>query len=183
MKLKRTCGCIATVILVSGIGLSGQALDPKLAFLEPLVNRDWRGMMTAPDGSAEWETTCRFETAWAGKVIRYSRATPVRASYEEGFIYWDDTVRKPAFFFIHSGGVFRTGFVSAADGVVTFEGRMTWPSPPADPGIKQRYDFRNTFEFTSSSEMTDRWFQNAFGPWRPGHVVTFKAEERTSGSR
>jgi hypothetical protein len=26
--------------------------------------------------------------------------------------------------------------------------------------------------------MIDRWFQNAFGPWRPGHVIEF-AEIKT----
>jgi len=31
--------------------------------------------------------------------------------------------------------------------------------------------------------MTDRWFQNAFGPWRPGHVITFKAAMKAPGSR
>jgi hypothetical protein len=29
--------------------------------------------------------------------------------------------------------------------------------------------------------MVDKWFQNAFGPWRPGHVVNFKASALSTG--
>ena len=46
---------------------------------------------------------------------------------------------------------------------------MTWPAPPPNPNVKQSYDFKNTFTFVSATEMIDKWSQNAFGPWRPGH--------------
>jgi hypothetical protein len=133
------------------------------------------------ESSAEWKTTCTCKVLWEGKVIKYSRATAERNSYEEGFIYWDDMAKKPAFFFIHSGGAFSSGFVSSDRNVITFKGKMTWPAPAPNPGVKQSYDIKNTFEFVSATEMVDRWFQDAFGPWRPGHVVNFKASALSTG--
>jgi hypothetical protein len=184
MTLRRISGLACFLLLISGLGLRGQVLDPKLSPLEPLLNKDWRGILKAPDGSAEWATACRFEAVWGGQVIKYSRTTPERKSVEEGYIYWDDVAKKPAFFSIQSSAVFMTGFISVDKKVITFEGRMTWPTPPPNPQVKQSYDFRNTFEILSDSEMVDRWFQNAFGPWRPGHVITFRAgkeSDRDSG--
>jgi hypothetical protein len=174
MASKRTIGLVLALVVLTGLSQAGPGLDPKLAPLEPLLHKDWRGMLKAPDGSAAWETACRFEPVWAGKVIKYTRTTPERDSVEEGYIYWDDPAQMLAFFSIQSGGVFSTGFVSIDQKLITIRGRMTWPAPPPNPGVKQSYDFRNTFELLSESEMVDRWFQNAFGPWRPGHVITFR---------
>lgn len=171
-------GIILTLVM---LGLAeathGQTLDEKLAPLNPLVNKSWEGMMKAPDGSAEWKTVCKYEAIWAGKVVRYTRSTPDRNGHEEGFIYWDDTVKKIAFFSIHSSAVFQQGFVSADKQVITFEGTMTWPAPSPNPQVKQTYDFKNTFEVSSESRMIDKWFMNAFGPWRPGHVIEFRAAQ------
>ena len=149
------------------------SLDPRLKLIEPLVNRKWTGLMKAPDGSASWKSIRIWEIIWKGKAIKYSNSVPELNSYEEGFIYWDDIIKKPAFFSLHSRGVYQSGFISADKNVINFEGKMTWPTPPSDPGIKQSYDFKNTFEFVSPMEMVDKWFQNAFGPWQPGHIVAF----------
>lgn len=158
------------------------ALDPHLAPLAPLLNKEWRGTMKSVDGSPDWEVVCRFESVWTGKAVKYYRSAPAQKNEEEEtFLYWDDIAGKIAFFSIHSGGTFRTGYVTAEGDTLTFEGRMTWPSPPPDPRVNQAYDFRNTFTFTSGEEMIDRWFQNAFGPWRPGHEIVFKAAAKSAG--
>jgi hypothetical protein len=41
---------------------------------------------------------------------------------------------------------------------------------------ERTFEFRNTFEFAAGGKMTDRWFQNAFGSWRAGHVIELTAE-------
>jgi hypothetical protein len=168
-------GLALAVILACPLLGKGQALDPKLAALEPLLNKEWTGRMKAPDGSAEWEVLLRYEAVWGGRVVKYARMAPAQNSSEEGFLYWDDIAKKIAIFAVHSSAVFSTGFVSAEKNGLTFEGRMTWPAAPPNPGVKQSYDFKNTFEFLSATELVDKWFQNAFGPWRPGHVISFQA--------
>lgn len=181
MSAKRRCGLALCILLALCPPLFSQALNPRLAPLEPLLDREWKGMLPSPDGSEAWEQTCRFESIWDGKVIRYLRSTPAINSYEEGFLYWDDIARKIAFFSIHSSAVYCRAFLSVEKNVITFEGKMSWPAPPANPGVKQSYDFRNTLELVSDSAMIDRWFQNAFGPWRPGHVISFRSEGKNSG--
>ncbi|MBE0665469.1 MAG: hypothetical protein IH584_06560 [Candidatus Aminicenantes bacterium] len=167
-------GIILAAILIPCAASAGD-LDENLKIIEPLLNKKWVGELKAPDGSAAWETVCQYQAVWNGKVVKFTRTTAERDSFEEGFIFWDDIAKKPAFFSIHSKAIFSNGFVAADKNVISFEGKMTWPAPPPNPDIKQSYDFKQTFEFISATEMVDKWFQNAFGPWRPGHVVNFKA--------
>lgn len=160
-------------VLATAVGT--QTLDPRLAALAPLLNKEWKGVMKSLDDSPDWEVVCRFHPVGSGSLVKYDRRTAGRDDFEEGYFYWDDMEKKIACFAVHSGGSHRTGFIKAEGGTVIFEGRMVWPSPPPDPRVKQAYDFRNTFEFATPTEMTDRWFQNAFGPWRPGHEIVFRA--------
>jgi hypothetical protein len=163
--------------VITPAALWADGIDPRLSPLKPLLDRQWEGTMNAPDGSTAWKVLCRYEAVWQGKVIKYTRTTVGQDSVEEGTIYWDDVSKKIAFFTFHSSGVFAVGFVSVEKNVITFEGKMTWPAPPPNPEVKQCYEFRNTFSFGSESQMTDSWFQNAFGPWRPGHVIAFSAKD------
>ena len=181
MADKRVCGLFLAAFFVLRSGLFGQALDPKLASLEPLLDKEWRGLMKAPDGTAEWEVVCAYRALWDGKAVRYTRTVADLQNAEEGTIYWDDTAKKIAFFSLQSNAVHSSGFLTVEKNVITFEGKMTWPAPPPEPGVKQAFDFRNTFELVSESEMVDKWSQNAFGPWRPGHVISFKAQKERAG--
>jgi len=174
-------GFALIVFLALQVPLPGQTIDPRLASLEPLLNKDWRGLMKAPDGSAEWEVVCTYRPVLDGKAVKVARTSAAQNSFEEGIIYWDDPAGKIAFFSIHNSAVFSSGFVSVDKDLIVFEGRMTLPAPPPKADIRQSFDFRNTFELVSESEMVDRWFQNAFGPWRPGHVISFRAKRTQTG--
>ena len=182
MTKGRALAIILSLSLALPLELPGQTLHPKLAPLEALLDKDWRGLMKAPDGTADWEVVCVFRALWDGKAVRYTRTVAELKSSEEGTIYWDDMAKKIAFFSIQSNAAHSSGFLTVEKNVITFEGKMTWPAPPPDPGVKQSFDFRNAFELLSESEMVDQWFQNAFGPWRPGHVISFKARKEPSGA-
>jgi len=65
------------------------------------------------------------------------------------------------------------GYVVFEQGVLTVQGVITFPD--------RTFEYGNTFEFTLEGKMIDRWFQNAFGPWRPGHVIEF-AEKKSNGT-
>jgi hypothetical protein len=176
MYPKKALILILSLSLAAYVSQAGQKADPRLSPLEPLLNKTWVGALKAPDGSAEFKVVRRFEAVWDGKVIKYTKTNLDLNNSGEGYIYWDDISKKPAFFFIENSGVFLKGFISAENNLFTFEGAMTWPQP--NPQGEQSFEFRNTFEITSESEMTDRWFHNAFGPWRRGHVIKFKAEDK-----
>jgi ketosteroid isomerase-like protein len=162
---------VLVCLFVVNIGVSGQDIDPRLKPLKPLLDKTWEGILKAPDGSAEFRVVRTFEGLDGGKVIRFTKINKDRNGYGEGFIYWNDIEKKTAFFFIEKGGVLLSGFLAADGGTITFEGQMTWPQPM--PQGKQSYDFKNTFELISETEMIDSWFHNAFGPWRPGHRISY----------
>jgi hypothetical protein len=165
---------IVSICVTASLTFSRTEIDSRFGPLEPLLGKTWVGALKAPDGSAEFRVERRFEAVWEGKVIRCTKINRDLDNSGEGYIFWDAVAKKPAFFFIENSGVFLKGFVSAENKCITIEGRMTWPQ--ANPQGKQSFDFRNTFEITSETEMTDRWFHNAFGPWRPGHEITFEAD-------
>jgi len=156
--------------------LSGQDIDEKLASLKPFLNKTWIGEFKSPDGIVIAVTIRTFEAIADGRIIKLTTRNEGIESWGEGFFYWDDIAKKIAYFFIESNGVFLTGFVTAEGNIITIEGTMTWPQQK-DPNIKQSYDFRNSFEFTSDGKMVDRWYMNAFGPWRYGHVIEFMTKE------
>jgi len=144
---------------------TGQTLSENLKILEPLVNKHWVGEMKAPDGSRMFKTDRNFQVVWDGSVVKYTSSIPEIDSFSEGYFYWDRKAQKLAAFILSSRGVVQHGTVSVENGVVTVQGTMVFP--------EQTFDYKNTFEFTPDGKMIDRWFQNAFGPWRPGHVIEF----------
>jgi len=155
--------------------LISQELNQNLQILKPLLNKTWEGKLKAPDGSAEFSVIRTFELMGKGNIIKCTSTNHDLGGYGEGYFYWDDIEKKIAFFFIESSGVFEKGYVTVEDNIITIEGKMTWPTQ-VNPQVKQSYNFKNTFEIISDTLMIDRWFMDAFGPWRAGHVIELYAE-------
>jgi len=164
-------------ILFNG-NLISQEINQNLQKLKPLLNKNWVGKLKAPDGSAEFNVIKTFELMEKGNIIKCTNTNRDLGGYGEGYFYWDDMEKKIAFFFIESSGVFESGYVTVEDKIITIEGKMTWPTQ-VNPQAKQSYNFKNTVEFLSDTLMIDRWFMNAFGSWRAGHVIELYAETVT----
>jgi hypothetical protein len=126
--------------------------------------------MRSPDGSASYRTTRLFQRYLDGTVVKFTATTPDIGASAEGYFYWDREAGRVAVFVINSRGIFQRGHASLEDGVITIRGTITFPD--------RTFEFRNTFELTADGRLVDRWFQNAFGPWRPGHVVELSAPPR-----
>jgi hypothetical protein len=141
-----------------------------------MLNNKWAGMLKAPDGSREFKVIREYKSVWEGNVIKCTKTNYELDNFGEGYFYWDDVVKKIAYFFIENKAVFLKGYVTIEENVITVEGKMTWPQQP-NPSVKQSFDFKNTFEFTVDGKMIDSWFQNAFGSWRSGHVIEFAVEK------
>ncbi|MEW5980892.1 MAG: hypothetical protein AB1806_00820 [Acidobacteriota bacterium] len=122
--------------------------------------------MTSPDRRRSFSVERRFEALWDGSVVRFQTKAEV-GSPSEGYYYWDREAKQVAVLILNARGVHRRGTVSVRDGVITVEGRIAFP--------ERAFDYRNTFELRPDGTLVDRWFQNAFGDWRPGHVVELKA--------
>lgn len=158
---------IIIVIICYSISTYAQSLSEKLKILEPLAGKKWTGMLKSPDGKNSWKTTHEFSVIWDGKVVKYKGATPEIKSYSEGFYVWDELQGKIVVFISSSNGVYSSGYISVEGNIFTITGVINFP--------ERKFDFKNTFELTPDGKLIDKWFQNAFGPWRPGHVVELKA--------
>jgi hypothetical protein len=158
------------ILLFSAFQLSvhSQTVHENLKILEPMLGKKWTGELKTPEGSVSFRTYQEYTLLWDGTVIKFKGSTPEINSTSEGYFYWDRDEQKIAVFIINSKGIYNKGFVSVEDGCITMKGIIHFP--------ERKFDFKNTFEFTSGGGMIDRWFQNAFGPWRPGHVVELTAE-------
>lgn len=146
-----------------------QTVNENLKILEPLLNKKWVGELKSPDGSASFKTSHEFTLIGNGSVVKYTGIILGLNNISEGYFYWDRDEKKVALFIIDGKGVYRNGFVSIEEGLITTKGVVNFP--------ERKFDYKNTFEITADGKMIDRWFQNAFGPWRPGHVVELTVEK------
>lgn len=158
---------VVLIIVLHGT-ISAQKLDDNLKILEPLLEKTWTGELKSPDGSKSWTTSQNYNLMWDGMTVKYSSSTPDNESFSEGYFYWDREEKKIAVIMFNSRGIYNKGFVTIEDGLLSISGTISFP--------ERTFQFRNTFEFTEDGKMIDRWFQNAFGSWRPGHVIHFNAE-------
>lgn len=160
------------IFFLNTIFIKGQDLNENLSILKPFLNKSWEGKLKAPDGSAEFKVVRNYQIILNGNAIKCTKSNIDLKNEGEGYFYWDDISKKVACFFIENGGVFYTGFVSNENNTIIIEGKISFPTQ-ANPRIKQSFEFKNTFDFPGENKMTDCWFQNAFGPWRPGHTIEF----------
>jgi hypothetical protein len=157
---------LAGLVLVAPRTIAAQTLDEHLKPLAPLL-RTWSGDLMAPDSSRAWKTYREYRPIWDGSVVRFTDSTPATGGFSEGYFYWDRGEGKIAVFIIGQRGIYSRGFVSLEGNLLTIAGQISFP--------ERTFDFRNTFEFAADGRMIDRWFQNAFGPWRAGHLIELTA--------
>lgn len=156
------------LLVLQAAEASAQSPSKALSILAPLAGRTWSGRMTSPDGQRTFAVERTFQPMWDGAVIKFSSSAEI-GSPSEGYFYWDREANKLAVLIVSASGVCQTGTVSAKGDVITIEGRISFPD--------RSFDYRNTWEIKADGTVIDRWFQNAFGDWRPGHVVELKPSE------
>lgn len=166
--MKRSFSKIILALFLLQLPLTAQKLNENLKILEPMLEKNWQGDLKSPDGLQSWKTYREYKSLWDGAAVKFVTSTPERNSSSEGFFYWDRQEQKIAVIIINDKGIYQKGFAEIEEGLITIRGTISFP--------EKTFEFKNTFEFTSDGKMTDRWFQNAFGPWMAGHVIEFSAE-------
>ena len=162
--VKRSVLIALFTLLLINLPIFAQSLSSNMKILEPLLN-NWDGKLASPDGSQSWETTRGYNLLWDGSIVKITNSVPGINSYGEGYFYWDRQEKKVAIIVVNQKGIYQKGFVTVEDGLLTIKGKISFP--------EMTFDYKNTFEFTKDGKMIDRWFQNAFGGWKPGHVIEF----------
>ena len=116
-----------------------------------------------PDGSQAWQTTHTYTPLWDGTIVKLTENTPERDASSEGYFYWDREEQKIAVLVVNKKGIYKKGFVTEEDGILTISGKISFP--------ERTFDFKNAVEFSADGKMIDSWYQNAFGSWMAGHVL------------
>jgi hypothetical protein len=143
-----------------------QQMSDGLKFLEPLTGKSWVADSKAPDGRSSTKVNRRYYSLWNGVAVGFEAANAELKYFEEGYFYLDDETNKVMFFSVSSRGGAMKGEVSEEDGKIAINGKTT---------IRNKtFDYKNTIEFFSDDKMIDRWFQNASGSWKPGHIIEFR---------
>ena len=169
MKNLRLSALFIILLIILTNPILGQELSEELKILEPLVNKKWSGELKTPDGKMALNTTRTFTSIGDGTIVKYESTTPELNSHSEGFFYYDRSEKKVAVLTVtNRKGIYQKGYVSIEDGILTIQGQISFP--------ERTFDYRNTFEFLADDKVVDRWFQNAFGDWNPGHVIELTAE-------
>jgi len=142
-----------------------QAMHGKLKFLEPLTGKNWIADYQSPDGRSSTKVSRTYESIWNGEVVKFTNSNAGLSYFEEGYFYLEDGTNKAMFFSVSSKGGAMKGEVGYEDGKIILQGQMTIGN--------KTFDYKNTIEFAPDGKITDRWFQNATGSWKPGHVIEF----------
>ncbi len=171
--IKNLSVVMVVLIFICGNSLQAKSLDSHFTILKPFLNKHWVGTLKSPDGSKEFRVNRRYESILNGKAIKCVKENADLNNYGEGYFYWNDLKKKISFLFIENNGVFLTGEVEVEKNTITIKGRITWPEKKPPP-FQQSFEFKNTFEFIQDGKMIDRWSHNAFGQWRPGHMIEFR---------
>ena len=165
--LKKSMLTVLFALLLINSPIFAQSLSSEMKILEPLL-KNWEGILASPDGNHSWKTLRGYNLLWDGSIVKITNSTPEINSYGEGYFYWNRQEKKVAVILVNQKGIYQNGFVTIEDGLLTIKGKISFP--------ERTFDYKNTFEFTKNGKMIDRWFQNAFGDWRTGHVIEFKVE-------
>ena len=168
MRNTKLSTLLSLLFILATSQVFGQSLSEELKILEPLVNKTWSGELKTPDGKRTLSVTRTFTPIIGGEFVKYQSSTPEVNSYSEGYFYWDRSEKKIAVLILSKKGVYQKGYVSVAEGIITIEGEISFP--------ERSFNYRNTLQFREDSKLMDRWFQNAFGSWQPGHVIELTAE-------
>lgn len=169
MRTFKLLGAAFTLFFLLQLQSHAQSLSEELKILGPLVNKTWVGELKSPDGSQAWQTTHTYTPLWDGTIVKLTENTPERDASSEGYFYWDREEQKIAVLVVNKKGIYKKGFVTEEDGILTINGKISFP--------ERTFDFKNTFEFTADGKMIDRWFQNAFGSWMAGHIIEFTEKD------
>ena len=154
-----------SVLIIFQANVFSQTMNEKLAFLKPILGKSWIADFKSPNGQTSTKVIRSYELIWNGEVIKFTNSNPQLKYFEEGYFYVEDGTNKVMFFSVCNKGGAQKGEVLPEEGKITIQGQTT---------IRDKtFDYKDTYEFTADGKMTDRWFQNASGSWRPGHVVEF----------
>lgn len=119
MKNRITWTLAAFATLVAG-ALQSAEIDVRLAPLQPLVGRTWRGELSASGAAKPVVDVHRFELALNGRAVRSVHSVNDGEYGGETLFVWDDEKKSVVYTYFTTAGFYTTGTMQPEAGVLQF---------------------------------------------------------------
>jgi hypothetical protein len=103
--------------LVAG-ALHSAEIDPRLAPLQPLVGKTWRGELSAPGAAKSVVDVHRFELALNGRAVRSLHSVNDGEYGGETLFVWDDEKKSVVYTYFTTAGFYTTGTMQLEGGAL-----------------------------------------------------------------
>jgi len=103
-----TCLLAAVATLVAG-ALQSAEIDPRLAPLQPLLGKTWRGELSPPGAAKAVVDVQRFELTLNGRAVRSVHSVNDGEYGGETLFVWDDEKKSIVYTYFTTAGFYTTG--------------------------------------------------------------------------
>jgi hypothetical protein len=119
MLKRMTWMLAASAAFVAG-ALPAAELDPRLAPLQPLVGRTWRGELSPPGAAKPVVDVHRFELVLNGRAVRSLHSINDGEYGGETLFVWDDEKKSVVYTYFTTAGFYTTGTLQPEGGALQF---------------------------------------------------------------
>ena len=119
MKTRTSLVLAALATLAAG-ALQSAEIDPRLAALQPLVGKTWRGELSPPGAARPIVDVQRFELTLNGRAVRSLHSINDGEYGGETLFVWDDEKHCVVYTYFTTAGFYTTGTMQPEAGALQF---------------------------------------------------------------
>ena len=116
MSSRRRTFLFLLVFAASGAVPARAELNPRLAALQPLVGKTWRGVFPSSTPEKPVVDVSRFEAVLNGQAVRNLHSINDGQYGGESLIVWDEDTQTIVYYYFTTAGFRTTGTMQAVDG-------------------------------------------------------------------
>ena len=169
MKLV-TCLCLVLIsmVMIPDRVAAGPGLDGPLAFLEPLVGKEWTGGYTDAE-SAGIVIDLHFKAKLGGATVQYSRDVKSLDYHAVTNFYYDPQSLEVRFVSADVKRTISIGTVTSEDGKIIILGESRFEGGS--------YEFKTVLEVYEEGKLRDLFYRKSGDDWVQRHHQEFTAKE------
>jgi len=176
MRTKTSLMLTAAATLFAG-ALHAAEIDPRLAPLQPLVGKTWRGELSPPGAAKPVVDVHRFELALNGRAVRSVHSVNDGEYGGETLFVWDDEKKSIVYTYFTTAGFYTTGTMQPeAEALQSHEIVRGTTSGPREVKATSRLLPDGRLHVTAAHLKDGRWVDGheAYYSVDPKAVVRFK---------
>jgi len=170
MKTRTSLVLAALATLAAG-ALQSAEIDPRLAALQPLVGKTWRGELSPPGAARPIVDVQRFELTLNGRAVRSLHSINDGEYGGETLFVWDDEKHCVVYTYFTTAGFYTTGTMQPEAGALQFHElvRGTTSGPR---------EVKATSRVLPDGRLHVKSTQLQDGQWAAGHEVYYSVDPK-----